>query len=74
MNHVQFKKERRRFVDTTPRAQFVPVTNNCKWVMRDGFAHAYCVAMGWELLMEEPDGMLFRAPADFDETGTRAAA
>lgn len=64
-------ERRRHFVPVEP-LPFAPITNNCKWVMRDGYVHAYCVAMGWTPLIEEADGILFQAPADFDNTGVRA--
>lgn len=69
----------RRYNDPQPspaRATYAPntVTDNCKWIRRDSFAHSYCVAMGWTLLVEESDGMLFQAPADFNSTGVRAQA
>lgn len=62
---------RRHFTPVSP-LPFALVTNNCLWVMPNGYAHAYCVGMGWEPLIVEPDGILYRAPADFHETGVRS--
>jgi hypothetical protein len=64
--------ERRRHFAPVTELPFAPVTNNCKWTFRGSLFHTYAVAMGWTLLVEEADGMLWQAPADFNETGVRA--
>jgi hypothetical protein len=71
MNRQVLTERRRHFDPVTPVA-FVAVQGNCKWVCPDGYMHAYCVGMGWTLLVKEPDGLLFQAPPDFDTTGMRA--
>lgn len=59
--------ERRRHYDHSPRIQHAASTtiDNTKWCRPNSFAHDYFVAMGWELLVAEPDGLLFRAPEGF---------
>lgn len=72
MNAQPNRTERRRHFDPSPRVQFAAasIIDNTKWVMPNGFAHAYCVAMEWELLTEQPDGLLFRAPEGFEPVAT----
>ena len=71
MNHTQFKKERRRFVSTEPRAALTIATiNNTKLVLRNGLAHVALLGLGFEELMQcEPDAVLMRAPENFEVVG-----